>query len=560
MPPQTSPRFYSGRPFGKFFALLSQERCVVEETLRWFEKLWTVMTAAEEQATDEPYLRKFLASLQFPGYTVDRELLISLAETHFQAVPADMRAELMQASCGPFSTKVNEDGVGAFAAGTRQSKSGTLGREARWHRLITSNLMEEADRSQVDMTKVDKYVAPKDLKASLFDCMSGKPSIDDADLKQIYEGGTQWTSSSLDAYDLIPDATSALLQSDGDVSALRKVWLSILAQRKTLLVKRNGQHAESTLVCGSSHFGVIGMQVTVKVVGRHRVMMLDSKSQTQVAWRQLSITQLDDWHSFGLKFMPPACAKRLVGDGEFNPAGLVAIVDTSAESTLVKFAAKRGVRGLSVSRLKDPIGELSIGCDRVSALNELQAMTVLLGHLFDGITKEEVQAILQQRWQKRQVPYRSEINSETLAELRAELPDEDVAEAENDLKAHAKVAAPTAAPSSAKRSAAKASAAQTQGGRGGRKVPAKPKKPDIHAEEVGAESARAYLPAVKGCGIHKEVFHQRWKVQYPRNRPPFSSSQVFVVGMRKSLLHCLRWAWDAHLESTGEPCPWDLSD
>lgn len=81
LPPQTSPRYYSGRPFGKFFALLSQERCVVEETLRWFEKLWTVMTAAEEQATDEPYLRKFLASLQFPGYTVDRELLISLAET-----------------------------------------------------------------------------------------------------------------------------------------------------------------------------------------------------------------------------------------------------------------------------------------------------------------------------------------------------------------------------------------------------------------------------------------------------------------------------------------------
>lgn len=131
------------------------------------------MTAAENEAIGDPYIRKFLGALQFPGYTLDRELLISLAEAHFRTVPGDMKAELVQASSGPFSTKVNEDGFGAFTAEARQSKSGTLGRESRWHRLITSSLMDDTDREQIQATSADKYVAPKEMKASLFECMSG---------------------------------------------------------------------------------------------------------------------------------------------------------------------------------------------------------------------------------------------------------------------------------------------------------------------------------------------------------------------------------------------------
>lgn len=554
------PRFYSGRPFGKFFALLSGDRSVVDDALAWFEELWAALSSAEREAIDEPYLRKFLGALQFPSYTVDREMLISLAEARFQSVPTDMKAELEQASFGPFSTKINEDGFGVYTAESRQSKSGTLGREARWHRLITSSLLEDMDRPQIEATSSDKYVAPQELKASLFECMSGQPSIDDADLKHIYEGGTRWVSSSLDAYDLIPDATSALMQCKADAAALRKVWLSLLAQRKTLLVKREGQLADSTLVCGSSCYGVIGLKVSLKVFGRHRVMMLDGSSGSPLAWRQVCIGSLENWFAFNVKFMPPSLAKRLVNHDSFEPSGLVAIVETAADSTLLKFAAKGGFRGLSVARLKDLIAELGILVDRPSSLNELQTLTVLLEHLFDGITKQEVQAIVSNRSKKRKVPYRSEISNDTLSDLRAEMAEEDIVEAENDLKAHARVAAPPAAPSSSKAAAARGSTGQASSSHGGRKVPAKPKKPDIHADDVSAELARTFLPQVKGCGIHKEVFHQRWKVQYPRTQPPFSSPQVFAVGMRKSLYHCLRWAWDVHLESTGEQCPWDLTD
>lgn len=182
---------------------------------------------------------------------------------------------------------------------------------------------------------------------------------------------------------------------------LRKGWLSLLAQRKTLLVKKAGQLVEATLVCGASHYGAVGLKVTLKNIGGHKVVLLDEEPGTI---RLASNLRLDDWYGFSLKFMPPAYASKLVKDA-FAPEGLIAFVNAAspAESSLVKFSGWHGFRGHSVARLKDLITELGVAVDRVSALNEVQAVTVLLEQLFAG-------------------------------HLKAEMIEEDVAEAEQDIK------------------------------------------------------------------------------------------------------------------------------
>lgn len=77
------------------------------------------------------------------------------------------------------------------------------------------------------------------------------------------------------------------------------------------------------------------------------------------------------------------------------------------------------------------------------------------------------------------------------------------------------------------------------------------------------EWAKQFLPQVKGCTVHKDVrLHFRWVVAYPRDVSPYVKSAVWneQVTQRQALLKCLRWAWQAHLEKTGEAPPWKLDD
>ena len=87
-----------------------------------------------------------------------------------------------------------------------------------------------------------------------------------------------------------------------------------------------------------------------------------------------------------------------------------------------------------------------------------------------------------------------------------------------------------------------------------------PVKPDYTSAELSA-----YLPqGVAGCCLTVEVeWHNRVKVSYPRDFPPWSVSMSFGTGgvdQWTAASYCLVWAWREHMEATGASCPWELPE
>jgi hypothetical protein len=88
-------------------------------------------------------------------------------------------------------------------------------------------------------------------------------------------------------------------------------------------------------------------------------------------------------------------------------------------------------------------------------------------------------------------------------------------------------------------------------------------------EEAGEYSSKEFkklLPQVKGvsCTIDTK-WHNRIVVSYPAVREPFSKGTPFGPASKDGLTvqqafhRCAAWAWAAHLEKTGEECPYDFT-
>ena len=197
-------------------------------------------------------------------------------------------------------------------------------------------------------------------------------------------------------------------------------------------------------------------------------MVYLSNEPLHLDWHRICIYDLGGWQAADLDFLPPGQARRkFKGTGEL-PTELVGILRRGTRTGLVRFAAKHGLRGLTVPRMKDLMVELGHGAARSTVTTELQTFTFLVKTIFDGITDAEIDALWEIRTGKKRVPYRSEIDKETLAVLKEELDEQDVADAEKDLALHARLAkplVPLAKPKAAPKpaAAAKKAAAKPKG-------------------------------------------------------------------------------------------------
>eukprot|EP00971_Amphidinium_carterae_P183075 3632845-Amphidinium_carterae.1 len=112
-----------------------------------------------------------------------------------------------------------------------------------------------------------------------------------------------------------------------------------------------------------------------------------------------------------------------------------------------------------------------------------------------------------------------------------------------------------------KRRSARASSSSAAASSSANPVKRKPNQLSMSSmtEDITLSDAKAFMPKVKRCTLVKDTsLHYRWQVHYPCTSSPYSTSQVFSVGMRKSLVYCLHWAWAKHTEATGELCPHNL--
>lgn len=285
--------------------MLSANHADLDEGLLWAKSMWNELCRAEDVARANPWLADFLKNLVWPSHVYDREVFVALGEIGWAKCPSDIAEELTQAARGPMATKQNEDAFAQLSDDTRQSKSGALSRAARWHRCITSNLLEDADRRQISPSNADAYTAPPRISAALFEAEASPPTVDDEMLRGIYEDRT-WASPSVANYDLIPAATLALVHCNGDYNALRRSWLSMLVPALCLLFHRAAGKESAVLTIGSSQFGVVGLEATGSV--QHGVRLVSLIAGERLRRKQVVITDMADWYCCHLECLPPKAA------------------------------------------------------------------------------------------------------------------------------------------------------------------------------------------------------------------------------------------------------------
>lgn len=103
-----------------------------------------------------------------------------------------------------------------------------------------------------------------------------------------------------------------------------------------------------------------------------------------------------------------------------------------------------------------------------------------------------------------------------------------------------------------------ANAASSSGGAAPREKALPKPCGDAHPE---VEWARTLLPDVRGCALHRDdLWHGRWKANYPVRTPPYSMSRSWGKGKTsvEALREVLTWVWAAHAEHSQEQCPFRL--
>lgn len=104
-----------------------------------------------------------------------------------------------------------------------------------------------------------------------------------------------------------------------------------------------------------------------------------------------------------------------------------------------------------------------------------------------------------------------------------------------------------------------ASSSSAAGGERSTSVGQRVKRP----ENIDLDTAKLFLPTgVKWVILQPYPQQRAFQIYYPRREPPYSRHITYVpegqdgFSMHECLLGCLRWAWNAHTESSGEICPY----
>ena len=188
------------RPPMVLMALLDRDETVRRERMQYLRAVWDAVKRMLLVRHDDRVLSHFKAML-WPFRVWDMEMLVACAEADFRELPTRQKAEL-QDVCRSFgSSDIAETAHGVLVEAARQSKGHQLGRISKYHRLLTSSLMEDHDRKapRVENETLgaglkDEKVDKKDFRASSRECSLGDTAVMDALLEKEVVGGVSVAS------------------------------------------------------------------------------------------------------------------------------------------------------------------------------------------------------------------------------------------------------------------------------------------------------------------------------------------------------------------------------
>lgn len=560
-------RRYSDELPGKFSSLLREESAprALEELKMWFK----LLEEFEEKVGDpECKLSSFWQAMPWAASPWVREVFVGLAEAEFVRVPSDLLVELQAVARCWRQSVFCERAFNYCRDRSRHSKSGFMGAKLRFHTLLNSSLMADSDRPQgsAEPKRPMPGRFPADT-SELFDARSADSfSLGEAYLDTMMATGhtmgpSRFLSSNL-AWAAVRECTSTSWRR------LHSVWHSLLPRKHQMLWPRT---RGLWLVLSTSPYAVLALACITRTVGGNSYVDYKLDVEGQLIPSALVLYDSDDWTCRPITVLPPGDSRYHAPASGYGSGPCMFLDPAQPGLRLLRAAATDALRGLTVPQLLQIVDEYSVEYEGRKPSIESAVVRLLVAWQFPKYSAEQLDAVCARRGARSRQVFASVLtpaNVQHLSDAAAGLDKGEVQSMQETAEKvmttlqampKAKVFLPAAPPGSGSSSSAGAgsSSSGAQVVKDWRQLPQLPEGSWTQAQ------AKMYLPDVRGCviSVHK---NSAWMIKYPTVSLPRSRSQAFAPGDESSNSEALRlalvWAWRAHKEKTGLPCPWNLGE
>ena len=185
-------------------------------------------------------------------------MLVHLSEFSFKVVPIFVREPLEAMFRSMLTTLPVENAMNHLTSRQESNPGKKLQSRSRWHTLMTSNLMEDFEFKHPNQNEL----------ASFGEARSGKATPDQVFLSKASDfslgadvleslGGNAWPSPSPATYNAIAYSMKCLQSVNGDWSAMKCAWLSLLLAPRTIITTNISERMCAYLVISVSKWGCL---------------------------------------------------------------------------------------------------------------------------------------------------------------------------------------------------------------------------------------------------------------------------------------------------------------
>ena len=351
--------FYTRAPPYVFAKLVRGNK--IADTLEFLAELWANLNRLEAAAEGDADLVRFLRDQYWTVTPWCREVLITLAECDFGAVPKSLRSDILSWMETMHSTLFNENVNRYMHQCERQGSRGNISASTLWHRFMTSPELEAFDRPSAPITGAARSAATKvrSFPGTMFHTRSATSPFTDAVSASLLDPSPEWPNLTPEGHRMLPLGLELLMDTKGSADILTKSYMNNLAVAGSVIRKGNGTPG---LVVHSTPYGFLQVPtvgVSVQAPGGEKVFTVELKvTNAGLADAEYArvTPPLDDWHVFGVRAVTPddPSLRKL-------ERKCVRLMPVGRKLHIAHYAAGRGFPGLKVDDLKDLFSELEVG-------------------------------------------------------------------------------------------------------------------------------------------------------------------------------------------------------
>lgn len=141
---------------GVFLLLRHDDRAVVQKTLSYLQRLWTLIQESDAIALTDNYAKARLRKAVPMSWPWIREQFIILSAFEFKHPAQEVVEATLELFRGGPSTLLVENGFNQLSAKAEVGRRQDLSRKMRWQSLVTSALSSDFDRAQVPRTTASR--------------------------------------------------------------------------------------------------------------------------------------------------------------------------------------------------------------------------------------------------------------------------------------------------------------------------------------------------------------------------------------------------------------------